>query len=90
MPQKFITEKLIRSSWLIIQLEIFKNRSLFGSFLWTKISKIKIPSLLTNFGPESPFAFDVFLSVIKLTLSRKSYRILIINNKKLQSWDVVL
>ena len=90
MPQKFITEKLIRNSWLIIQLEIFKNLSLFGSFLWTKISKIKIPSLLTNFGPESPFAFDVFLSVIKLTLSRKSYRILIINNKKLQSWDVVL
>ena len=60
MPQKFITEKLIRSSWLIIQLEIFKNRSLFGSFLWTKISKIKIPSLLKNFGSEDSFALMYF------------------------------
>ena len=28
-----------------------------------------------------------FLSVTKLTLSRKSYRILVINKGKLQGWD---
>ena len=90
MPQKFITEKLIRSSWLITQLEFFlRTGTFFGSFLCTKIYRIKTPNLYKNFGPEAPFAFDVFLFVIKLTLSIKSYRILIINKKNCKAEIVV-